>query len=249
MIPNDGVGLARLEFIITEYVKAHPMALAHPERIRDSSVREDGRCDWHAATRRHPSSSFRASVKVLARSQPRSIQNRSSCGCRISRPTNMRELLGGADFEPAEPNPMIGFRGASRYAHPAYEDGFALECAALKRVRESMGLTNVKLMIPFCRRVEEAKQRARVHGQARTRTRSQWTRGVCHVRDSEQRDLDRCVCRAFRRLLDRLERPDSAHAWCRPRFRDGRFRFRRARSRRHENARDGGCRRRAQQAP
>jgi pyruvate,water dikinase len=67
-------------------------------------------------------------------------------------------LLGGADFEPVEANPMIGFRGASRYAHPAYEEGFALECAAMKRVREEMGFTNVKLMIPFCRRVEEGRR-------------------------------------------------------------------------------------------
>jgi pyruvate,water dikinase len=65
-------------------------------------------------------------------------------------------LIGGSDFEPREENPMLGFRGASRYAHPAYAAGFALECAALRRVREEMGLTNVRIMIPFCRRVDEA---------------------------------------------------------------------------------------------
>ena len=67
-------------------------------------------------------------------------------------------LIGGAAFEPDEENPMIGFRGASRYAHPAYEEGFALECAAMKRVREEMGLKNLKLMIPFCRRIDEAEK-------------------------------------------------------------------------------------------
>jgi pyruvate,water dikinase len=67
-------------------------------------------------------------------------------------------LLGGRFFEPTEPNPMLGFRGASRYAHPAYAEGFALECAAMRRVREHMGLSNVKLMIPFCRRVEEGER-------------------------------------------------------------------------------------------
>ena len=67
-------------------------------------------------------------------------------------------LIGGRSFEPEEANPMLGFRGASRYAHPAYEAGFALECAALKRVREEMGLTNIVPMIPFCRRVEEAER-------------------------------------------------------------------------------------------
>jgi pyruvate, water dikinase len=68
------------------------------------------------------------------------------------------QLLGGAVFEPHESNPMLGFRGASRYAHPAYADGFALECAALRRVREDMGLTNLRIMVPFCRRVAEAEQ-------------------------------------------------------------------------------------------
>ena len=75
-------------------------------------------------------------------------------------------LIGGADFEPKEDNPMLGFRGASRYAHPAYADGFALECAALRRVRDEMGLTNLKIMVPFCRREEEARAGARGHGRA-----------------------------------------------------------------------------------
>ena len=155
-IPNDGVGLARLEFIITEYVKAHPMALAHPERIRDPSVRESVmRLARDHAT---PSEFFVARLSegvgtIAAAFYPKPVIVRLS----DFKTNEYAKLLGGADFEPAEPNPMIGFRGASRYAHPAYEDGFALECAALKRVRESMGLTNVKLMIPFCRRVEEAK--------------------------------------------------------------------------------------------
>ena len=78
----------------------------------------------------------------------------------------MRSLIGGAAFEPVEANPMIGFRGASRYAHPAYAEGFALECAALKRVRDEMGLTNLRIMVPFCRRVEEGRARARGHGRA-----------------------------------------------------------------------------------
>jgi pyruvate,water dikinase len=156
-IPNDGVGLARLEFIITESVKAHPMALAHPERIRDSSVRDAVlRLARGYAT---PSDFFIARLSegvgtIAAAFYPKPVIVRLS----DFKTNEYAKLLGGADFEPAEPNPMIGFRGASRYAHPAYEDGFALECAALKRVRETMGLTNVKLMIPFCRRVEEAKQ-------------------------------------------------------------------------------------------
>jgi pyruvate,water dikinase len=70
-------------------------------------------------------------------------------------------LIGGAAFEPKEANPMLGFRGASRYAHPAYAAGFALECAALRRVRDDMGLTNLRVMVPFCRRVEEAERCSR----------------------------------------------------------------------------------------
>ena len=157
MIPNDGVGLARLEFIITEYVKAHPMALAHPERIRDTSVREA--VQRLARGFASPSEFFVSRLSegvgtIAAAFYPKPVIVRLS----DFKTNEYARLLGGADFEPAEPNPMIGFRGASRYAHPAYEDGFALECAALKRVRESMGLTNVKLMIPFCRRVAEARQ-------------------------------------------------------------------------------------------
>jgi len=156
MMPNDGVGLARLEFIITEYVKAHPMALAHPERIGDSNVR----IEIEQLTRGYPTPSdfFIARLSegvgmIGAAFYPKPVIVRLS----DFKTNEYAKLLGGADFEPAEANPMIGFRGASRYAHPAYEDGFALECAALKRVRDEMGLTNVKLMIPFCRRVAEAK--------------------------------------------------------------------------------------------
>jgi len=156
-LPSDGVGLARLEFIIGEYVKAHPMAAAHPERLSDPADREalatlvGGYPD--------PAAFF---VDRLAEGVG------TIAGAFFPRPVVVRlsdfktneyaKLLGGRDFETSEPNPMLGFRGASRYAHPAYEDGFALECAAMKRVREGMGLTNVKLMIPFCRRLDEARR-------------------------------------------------------------------------------------------
>jgi pyruvate, water dikinase len=156
LIPNDGVGLARLEFIITEYVKAHPMALAHPERISDAAVR--GQIE--RLTRGYPTPAdffierlSEGVATIAAAFYPKPVIVRLS----DFKTNEYAKLLGGADFEPAEPNPMIGFRGASRYAHPAYEDGFALECAALLRVRNDMGLDNVKLMIPFCRRVDEAR--------------------------------------------------------------------------------------------
>ena len=156
MIPNDGVGLARLEFIITEYVQAHPMALAHPERVSDPAVRQQ----IETLTRDYatPAEFFTHRLAegvgtIAAAFYPKPVVVRMS----DFKTNEYAHLLGGADFEPEEPNPMLGFRGAARYAHPAYADGFALECAAMQRVRQIMGLKNLKLMIPFCRRLEEAR--------------------------------------------------------------------------------------------
>lgn len=156
-LPNDGVGLARMEFIITEYIKAHPMALAHPERVTDTKERaaleELGR--GHASPGDYFVERLSEGVATIAAAfYPKPVIVRMS----DFKSNEYASLLGGKWFEPAEENPMIGFRGASRYAHPAYADGFILECRAMQRVRAAMGLRNVKLMIPFCRRVEEAKR-------------------------------------------------------------------------------------------
>ena len=154
-LPNDGVGLARMEFIIAESIKVHPMALVHPEKVEDAAEREQIRkLSSHYAS---PAAFFierlAEGVGTLAAAfYPKPVIVRMS----DFKANEYAALLGGRWFEPGEANPMIGFRGASRYTHPTYEEGFALECAAMKRVREFMGLTNVKLMIPFCRRVEEA---------------------------------------------------------------------------------------------
>jgi pyruvate,water dikinase len=156
-LPNDGVGLARMEFIISESIRAHPLALIHPEKVSDSQAR--------AAIARliqnYPSGEAffveRLSEgigTIAAAFWPKPVVVRMS----DFKTNEYASLLGGADFEPMESNPMIGFRGASRYAHPAYEEGFALECNAMKRVREQMGLTNVVLMLPFVRRVGEAER-------------------------------------------------------------------------------------------
>ena len=136
-------------------------------------------------------------------------------------------LLGGADFEPHEANPMIGFRGASRYAHPAYVEGFALECRAMKRVREEMGLTNVILMIPFVRRVEEAEH---VMAQMATLGLERGGDGLeiyamCEIPNNVLL-IDEFAQR--RRLLDRLQRPHPADPRRRPRLSDRRVRLRRA---------------------
>ncbi|MGP0034348.1 MAG: phosphoenolpyruvate synthase [Solirubrobacteraceae bacterium] len=156
-LPNDGVGLARMEFIISESIKAHPLALVHPERISDPVAREA----IDRLTRLYPDGETffieRLSEgigTIAAAFWPKPVVVRMS----DFKTNEYASLLGGADFEPHEENPMIGFRGASRYAHPAYVEGFALECRAMKRVREEMGFTNVILMIPFVRRVEEAEK-------------------------------------------------------------------------------------------
>jgi len=155
-LPNDGVGLARMEFIITEYIKAHPMALLHPEKVQDAGEREQ----LTQLTRNFPNPGeyfiqrLSEGVGTIAAAfYPKPVVVRMS----DFKTNEYATLLGGRWFEFDEANPMIGFRGASRYTHPAYAEGFALECAAMKRVREDMGLTNVILMIPFCRRVQEAR--------------------------------------------------------------------------------------------
>jgi len=156
-LPVDGVGLARMEFIIAEHIRVHPMAILHPERVEDPAVRaEIARLVHGHAT---PADYF---VRQLAEGVG-TIAAAFYPGPVIVRMSDFKtneyaSLLGGRDFEPTEANPMLGFRGASRYGHPAYAEGFALECAAMKRVREDMGLTNVKLMIPFCRRVDEGER-------------------------------------------------------------------------------------------
>ena len=156
-LPNDGVGLARMEFIITEYIKAHPMALIPPEQVQDANEREQ----LNDLTRHYekPEDFFIQRLSegvgtIAAAFYPKPVVVRMS----DFKTNEYATLLGGRWFEFDEPNPMIGFRGASRYTHPAYAEGFALECAAMKRVRDVMGLTNVILMIPFCRRVQEAKK-------------------------------------------------------------------------------------------
>lgn len=157
LMPSDGVGLARMEFIVSESIKAHPMALLQPERIRDEGVRAAVRA--LAAQYADGAAYFVERLSegvgtIAAAFWPRPVIVRLS----DFKSNEYAALLGGADFEPHEENPMIGWRGAARYVHPDYEQGFALECAALRRVRGEMGLTNLKVMVPFCRRLDEARR-------------------------------------------------------------------------------------------
>ncbi len=154
-LPADGVGLARMEFIVNEYIKAHPMALLHPEGIESEAERsqvEDLIRGAASGAEFFVTRLAEGVGTIAAAFWPRPVIVRLS----DFKTNEYASLLGGAAFEPHEENPMLGFRGASRYAHPRYRAGFALECAAMRRVRETMGLKNLKIMVPFCRRLEEA---------------------------------------------------------------------------------------------
>jgi pyruvate, water dikinase len=154
-LPNDGVGLARMEFIISEYIRVHPLALLHPEKVDDPEARRtiDQLTQGYVDGRAFFVERLSEGIGTIAGAfWPKPVVVRMS----DFKSNEYASLLGGQGFEPSESNPMIGFRGASRYAHPAYAEGFALECRAMRRVREEMGLTNVILMLPFVRRVAEA---------------------------------------------------------------------------------------------
>lgn len=156
MIPNDGIGLARLEFIITSYIKIHPMALVHPEKVKDPKVlREIEQLTGGYDKEEYFVERLAQGVgTIVAAFYPKPVVVRMS----DFKTNEYASLLGGIYFEMVENNPMIGFRGASRYFDERYREGFALECRAMKKVRDEMGLTNLILMIPFCRTVEEARK-------------------------------------------------------------------------------------------
>jgi pyruvate, water dikinase len=153
-IPNDGVGLARLEFIINEYIKIHPLALLNYKKLKDAEVIEkiDELTLGYANKADFFVDKLAMGVGTIAAAfYPKDVIVRMS----DFKTNEYANLIGGTDYEPHEENPMIGWRGASRYYDPKYRDAFALECKAMVKVRKEMGLTNLKLMIPFCRTIEE----------------------------------------------------------------------------------------------
>jgi pyruvate,water dikinase len=157
LYPNDGVGLMRMEFIITHFVRTHPLALVKFQELKNASTKGiiEELTDGYADKTKYFIDKLAQGIATIAAAfYPRDVIVRMS----DFKSNEYANLIGGEEFEPKEENPMIGFRGASRYYHDLYKPGFKLECEAIKTVRQEMGLTNVKLMIPFCRTVEEGKK-------------------------------------------------------------------------------------------
>ncbi len=155
-IPNDGVGLARLEFIINNSIRIHPMALVHFDVLSDDHAKKE--IEQLTAGCEDKKVFFidrlaQGVAKIAAAFYPKDVIVRMS----DFKTNEYANLIGGFQFEPVEDNPMIGFRGACRYYDEGYQEGFGLECLAMKKVRDEMGLINVKLMVPFCRTVEEGR--------------------------------------------------------------------------------------------
>ncbi|KAJ5379692.1 uncharacterized protein N7496_002120 [Penicillium cataractarum] len=156
-LPADGIGLARMEFVVTNAIRVHPMALVHFDQLRDAKAKDE--IAQLTAGYNHKPDYF---VDKLSHGFA------ALCATVYPKPTIVRMsdfktneyagLIGGSEFEPKEENPMLGFRGASRYYSPLYKEGFALECRAIKQLREVMGFTNAIIMIPFCRTIDEAEK-------------------------------------------------------------------------------------------
>ena len=156
-LPNDGVGLARIEFIINNVIQIHPMALLHPEKIADATIAKK----IEEITRAYPDKQkffvdnlAYGIATIAAAFYPKPVIVRLS----DFKSNEYKNLVGGIYFEPEEQNPMLGWRGASRYYHKNYKESFALECRAIQKVRQTIGLDNVKIMIPFVRTVQEAER-------------------------------------------------------------------------------------------
>ena len=157
LIPNDGVGLAREEFIIDSHIKIHPKALLYFDQVKDKAVRAqiNELTKGYADKTQYFVDKLAEGIAILgAAFYPNPVIVRFS----DFKTNEYANLIGGTQFEPLENNPMIGWRGASRYYSPEYRDAFKLECQAFLKVRNEMGITNVKAMVPFCRSLEEARK-------------------------------------------------------------------------------------------
>ena len=213
-LPNKGVGLARLEFIINRQIGIHPKALLELDDQEPALKAEiEALIAAYAGPREFFVQRVAEGVAMIAAAfAPEPVIVRMS----DFKSNEYAGLLGGERYEPHEENPMIGYRGAARYLSADFAECFAMECEALKYVRDDMGLTNVKIMIPFVRTVAEAEGVIDLLAPHGLRPRRQRPAGRHDVRDPDQRRQRRRVPRPLRRLLHRLQRHDPADARPRP---------------------------------
>jgi len=216
-IPSDGVGLARLEFIISNFIQIHPMALIQFDRVKDAKTREE--IETLTSGYENKADFFvdklaQGVAKIGAAFYPNDVIVRMS----DFKSNEYANLIGGPFFEVDEENPMIGFRGASRYYDDRYKDGFALECMAMKKVRNEMGLSNVKLMVPFCRTVDEAKKVVAVMAQNGIVQGENGLELYMMVEIPSNVILIEEFGKNLRRILHRVERSYTAHTGTRQGF-------------------------------
>ena len=235
-LPADGVGLARMEFIIGNLIRVHPMALVHYDKVKDARARAQiaqitrGYAD---KTEYFVDTLARGVARIAAAHYPNPVIVRLS----DFKTNEYARLIGGEGFEPAEENPMLGWRGASRYYSDGYRDGFALECRALRRAREEIGLTNIVVMVPFCRSPEEADRvLAEMAKNGLQRGNGLEIFVMCEIPSNVI--LAGAVRRALRRLFHRLERPHAARARRGPRQCHAQVALRRAQPRCNGRYRD-----------
>ena len=237
-LPNEGVGLARLEFIINRTVGIHPKALIEFDRQPPELKQqiEERIAGYSSPTEYYVSRITEGVATIAAAFYPKKVIVRLS----DFKSNEYLNLLGGDRYEPHEENPMLGFRGASRYLSPDFYDCFALECQAMTRVRDDMGFTNVALMVPFVRTLDEATKVVALLARNGPEARRERPVGRDDVRDPVQRAFGRPLSRALRRLFHRLQRHDATNARHRSRFRwADRGNVRRARRRSEGVALDG----------
>ena len=179
-LPCNGIGLARMEFIINNIIKIHPMALVKFNKLENQSARlqiEELTRGYKDKTEYFVEHLARGIAQIAASQYPDPVIVRMS----DFKTNEYANLIGGEQFEPKEENPMLGFRGASRYYSDRYREGFSLECRAVKRAREEIGLNNVIVMIPFCRTVDEADKVLKVMEDNGLKPGRKRTGSICYV--------------------------------------------------------------------
>jgi pyruvate,water dikinase len=228
-LPNDGVGLARLEFIINNNIGVHPKAiLDYPNVDNDLKKAVESVARGHASPRAFYVDKVAEGVATIAAAfWPKQVIVRLS----DFKSNEYRKLIGGSRYEPEEENPMLGFRGAARYISADSSEAFAMECEALKRVRNDMGLTNVQVMVPFVRTLGQAERVTKLLASTGLKRGEDDLKLIMMCEVPSNAILADEFLEVLRRLLDRLERPDAAHAGPGPRLgpRAAGRRFRRAR--------------------